>query len=189
MQACAEGNQVLFGTICLDNMGADIEKQVANKVYNDSRAGLLQIGGFPQFDGLLKALKEGSNSTSDKTFSVCVQRQSKLVILQSLASKFVNADATKDSAIEAINKHNSLYNSDGDFWEEDERTGPLQMCCFVWNVFPFLHPSAPPLLAGQGMIDEANLLPSASKSSRQTCSKKRMWLLWRIRFLLAKLLY
>lgn len=98
---------------------------MANKVYNDCRLGTLQISGFPQFDALLRSLKEGSSHSTAQTFNVCTLQQSKLIILQSLASKFVNAEATKDAAIEAINNHNSKYNEDGCFWEEDERTGLL----------------------------------------------------------------
>lgn len=103
-------------------MGDDIQKRVANKIYNDCRSGALQISNFPQFDGLLKALKEGSSTGTSRSYNVCVQQQSRLVILQSLASKFVNGETTKDDAIEAINKHNASYIDGGSFWEEDERT-------------------------------------------------------------------
>ena len=87
--------------------------------------GPYRFRGFPQFDALLRSLKEGSSHSTAQTFNVCTLQQSKLIILQSLASKFVNAEATKDAAIEAINNHNSKYNEDGCFWEEDERTGLL----------------------------------------------------------------
>ena len=103
-------------------LGDDIQKRVANKVYNDCRSGTLQIASFPQFDGLLKSLKEGCSTATSRSYSVCTQQQSRLVILQSLASKFVDGEVTKDAAIEVINKHNAEYNADGSFWEEDERT-------------------------------------------------------------------
>ena len=62
----------------------------------NAEQGVLSVQGFPQFDTLIKALKEGNVSREGRSFNVCVQQGEKLVVLQSFASKFTDADVTKD---------------------------------------------------------------------------------------------
>ena len=53
---------------------------------------------------------------------VCAQQGADLVILQSFASKFMDADATKDDAMKLITEHNEKFNSGGEFWQQDQRS-------------------------------------------------------------------
>ena len=46
----------------------------------------------------------------------------RLVILQSLAQKWIDTESTKERAMEIIEGHNKEFNPDGQFWLE-ERTG------------------------------------------------------------------
>ena len=120
-QEVADGARVLCGTMVLDSFDDAIKRRVANYIYEKCRSKQLTLQGFPEFGPLLEALKEGHSSTSQRTYQVCVAQQSKLVILQSLAKKFVDAETTKDRAMELINEHNAQYNENGDFWLSDER--------------------------------------------------------------------
>ena len=52
---------------------------------------------------------------------MCAQQQSNLLILQTYANKFVEAEITKDSAVTIIKEHNEKYNQNGDFWQAEER--------------------------------------------------------------------
>lgn len=116
----------------MDLTQESIEKRIATKVYNDCRTGNLSIQGFPKFDDLIRSLKEGPSQSQGRSYAVCSQQGSHLVILQSLASKFVDSEITKDSAMEVIQAHNNKYNVDGDFWLSEERpdySHLIAMCC------------------------------------------------------------
>lgn len=112
----------MCGTVCLDFSQEVIQRRIANKVFNECRAGVLSVQGFPQFDTLIKALKEGNVSREGRSFNVCVQQGEKLVVLQSFASKFTDADVTKDDAMKLITEHNEKFNSGGDFWQQEHRS-------------------------------------------------------------------
>lgn len=120
-EAAAEGNRFLCGTICLDTLQETIEKRIATKLFNDCRSGSLQIHGFPQFDGLIKTLKDGNAQASTRNYEVCIQQNGKLIILQSFAAKFTESEITKDDAVALIKEHNEKYNVDGAFWMSEER--------------------------------------------------------------------
>ncbi|CAL1142471.1 unnamed protein product [Cladocopium goreaui] len=123
--ACAEESRVLCGTICLDQFGEQqIEKRIAEKIYNDSRTGSLQISGFPQFDSLISAIKQGSNPRENRNYQVCTQKGDRLLVLQSYAAKFMDSDVTKDEATQAIEDHNKVFNQGGNFWEDDMTPEP-----------------------------------------------------------------
>lgn len=126
-EACAEGNRYLCGTVCLDVAPEAVEKRIATKLYNDCRTGAMTINGFPQFDGLIRNLKDGISQREGRTYNVCVQQGDRLVVLQSVASKFTESELTKDQAVEMIKEHNKLYNCDGEYWLEDERPAMLVM--------------------------------------------------------------
>ena len=120
-QACGEGNRTLCGTVCLDTTQESIEKRVAQKLCNDCRTGSLTIAGFPQFDGVIRALKEGSQPSEARNYSVCCQQGDRLVVLQAFASKFMESDVTKDEAKALIEEHNKKFNDGGSFWLEEQR--------------------------------------------------------------------
>ena len=107
--------------MCLDLTEEQIEKRIAEKIYNDARTGSLQISGFPQFDTLISAIKQGSIPRESRNFNVCVQQGERLLVLQSFAAKFMEGETTKDAATDVINRHNEQYNNGGEFWEDDMR--------------------------------------------------------------------
>lgn len=139
-QACSEGNRTLCGTVALDLAQEMIEKRIATKLYTDCRTGALTIKGFPNIDPVLKALKEGQSSTSGRSFNVCQQQGSKLLVVQSYASKFLENEITKDDAKALIDVHNSKFNVGGDFWQsEDTRLRKptnhyVNVLCFKYHV-------------------------------------------------------
>jgi hypothetical protein len=110
------------GPFVLTSLGKQIEKRIAEKIYNDSRNGSLQISGFPQFDSLISAIKQGSNPRENRNYQVCTQQGDRLLVLQSYAAKFMDSDVTKDEATQAIEDHNKVFNQGGNFWEDDMRT-------------------------------------------------------------------
>ena len=60
---------------------------------------------------------------TDTSFKVCKAKGEKLVILQSLARKWLEFEGTKDAAREILAKHNSTFNNEcaDDYLEDDER--------------------------------------------------------------------
>lgn len=126
-EACTEGNRVLCGSICLDIGEDQIQKRIAEKIYNDCRGGSLQVQGFPQFDTLINAIKQGATQRETRSYNVCTQQGERLLVLQSFAAKFMEVDSLKDSATETIEDHNRQYNEGGEFWEDDMRTS-VQQC-------------------------------------------------------------
>ena len=52
-----------------------------------------------------------------------MQQHSRLKILESMASKWVNTESLKDRAMDLIEKHNSLFNPDAEMWVEDRSMG------------------------------------------------------------------
>eukprot|EP00438_Fugacium_kawagutii_P031749 Skav206267 [mRNA] locus=scaffold8121:279:8933:- [translate_table: standard] len=111
-----EGNDCICGTMNLDSSGSDIVTLVGNKLYEGCRAGRLQIPNFPQFDPLLNALKAGYTTEKEQAFRVTMQKADSLLILESLASKWVDSEFTSEKAKEIIEAHNAEYNASQEFW-------------------------------------------------------------------------
>ena len=98
--------------------------RVANRVHDHCRSNVLSLPGFPDFNPIVQALKANHVPDRQKSFRVSVQQHDRLVILQSLAQKWIESDSTKERALEVISEHNAEYNPDGKYWLE-ERTGPV----------------------------------------------------------------
>lgn len=112
----AEGRNTICATICLESSGSDLVSRIGNAIYDQCRAGRLAIPGFPAFDPLLAALKAGCNVERTGTFKVSCQRGDSLLVLESLAQKWINDPLTADRAAEAIKNHNDEFNKTSDYW-------------------------------------------------------------------------
>ena len=104
----------------LDKGAESLQQRVANKLYESSRAGSVEVANFPEYKNLLSALQHVQPSENQSSYQVTVQRHDKLLVLSALASKFLGSDDFKDEATELIQKHNESFNQDGDFMSEPE---------------------------------------------------------------------
>ena len=118
-QELAEGKNFVCGCVSLENSGSDLVTRIANEVYNGCRAGRLNLSGFPTFDPILQALKTSNVTEREKAFRVTVQQHNKLLILESLAKRWLDHEHTREQAEQVINDHNKEYNEDGEFLAAD----------------------------------------------------------------------
>ena len=109
----------MCGTICLESSGSDLITRVGNAVYEQCRGGQLSVPGFPAFDPVLQALRAGCAVERSSTYKVCCQRAGNLLVLESLAQKWVTNPLTADRALETIKGHNDEFNASGDYWITD----------------------------------------------------------------------
>ena len=121
-QEVADGGRVSCATIVLDAFSDGINRRVGNCIYDRCRAKTLTLPGFLDFDPLIRSLKDGQAQQTTREYQVCVPQQANLIVLQSLAKKFVDAETTKEAATNLIQSHNEKFNPNGDFWLSDERT-------------------------------------------------------------------
>lgn len=82
----------------------------------------MSLPGFPNFEPIISGLKSNQPVDRQKSFRVSVQQMDRLVILQSLAQKWVDTESTRERALEIIADHNNQFNADGSYWME-ERPG------------------------------------------------------------------
>ena len=116
-QEMTEGHRVLCASVVLDKPHEPLLQRVANRVYEDSRAQRLKICGFPDYGPVIAALKDANNCESNKEFEVTTKKHDRLVILQSLAAKWLET-SFKAEVLEAIEAHNVKFNPDGEYWHE-----------------------------------------------------------------------
>lgn len=107
----------------LGSSGSDLANRLSNKIYELCRSKTIDLPAFPDFAPTLNALREGCTAQTTGNFKVCVQQHSRLKILESMASKWVNTESLKDRAMDLIEKHNSLFNPDAEMWVEDRSMG------------------------------------------------------------------
>lgn len=105
----------------MDSSGSDIVTLVGNKLYEACRAGRLQINNFPQFDPILNALKAGYSTNKEESFRVSVQKADSLLILESMARKWMDNEHTSERCKEIVENHNEEYNSTQEFWLAENR--------------------------------------------------------------------
>ena len=118
----ADGRRVLCGNVVLDKPPEGLMQRVANKVYENSRCGALRLTGFPDYNPVIAALKDSKPDDGGKQYQVTVKKHNRLVILESLASKWLTTEF-KDEVTMEIESHNQKYNLDGEYWHEVERWG------------------------------------------------------------------
>ena len=135
-QEIADKKEMHCATLMLDQSGAEIQSRVSNQLYEWCRNDKIQLGNFPNFGPLIAALREGANPSSTKSYRVCTQQGTRLLILESLASKWTETECTKDRATSEITAHNELYNKDGDFWFADvaRTSGGSDFWILFWGV-------------------------------------------------------
>ena len=71
LQENTTGSRYLCASVTLDVNGDHLTKGVAHAVYDKCRAGSLEMPGFPNFDGLLNALRAGATSVAPAEYQVC----------------------------------------------------------------------------------------------------------------------
>lgn len=101
----------------LDKQHEDLVLRVANKVYEDCRGGHLKVTGFPDYGPVTSAIRETQPSNEQKQYQVTLKKHDRLVVLQSLASKWMDTEF-KDEVVAAIEAHNSKFNPEGEYWHE-----------------------------------------------------------------------
>ena len=119
IQDICEGRNAFCTSLCIDNTGSEMLNRLGNRVYELARCKTLSLPGFPDFEPLLSALKSGHTPDRQKSYRVSVQQQDRLIILETLAKKWMDHEATKDRATDMINDHNNEFNPDGVFWMEE----------------------------------------------------------------------
>ena len=116
-----ESRKTVCASMVWGNTGGDLLSRLSNRIYEACRAKSIQIAAFPDFGPTIAALKSEQAPSTTTTFRVCVQQQSKLKILESMATKWVNTDSLKDKAMELIELHNAKYNINGEMLFQDRR--------------------------------------------------------------------
>ena len=124
VQEIADGKEMRCATLSLDQSGADIQSRISNRVYEWCRTQKMKLGNFPDFGPLITSLREGANPSSTKSYRVCTQQAGRLLILESLAAKWLEHENTKDRANAEIAAHNASFNLDGEFWFSDVSRTP-----------------------------------------------------------------
>ncbi|CAK9006167.1 unnamed protein product [Durusdinium trenchii] len=115
LEDLADGKTSACGTMCLDNSGSDIMCRLGNTLYSSARAGRVSLTGFPDISPIVASIKSGAPTNSEKTYKVTSQVANRLMILQSLATKFIEEPTTKDRAEAEIASHNERFNKDGQY--------------------------------------------------------------------------
>ena len=122
-QEISDNARVLCASVILDSKPDHLQQYLANAVYEACRGNQIRLNGFPDFTPLIQGLKEASPELESRPFQVCVKRGSKLLVLGSLANKWLQSEQFGPEATAIVEHHNSRFNVDGDFVEEvAERT-------------------------------------------------------------------
>ena len=121
----------------LDRGAESLKQHVANKVYEKCRAGDggLDVANFPDYKPLVSALQANQPEIAPPEYQVTIQRHDKLVILSSLANKFLENEEFKVEAANLIAEHNGVFNKDGDYLAEPKPNRTLQQCIYtLWAI-------------------------------------------------------
>ena len=153
-----------------------LQERIANQIYEMCRSGRLQIPAFPDYSHLVHALSNLEPEAHQDNFEVTVKKHDKLLILQSLAAKWLDHVDFNAQTHQLIESHNTHYNQDGDFWHADQETGrrDLQPRNFdttrkllrlsnLTSFFCIFHVplSSPPL---PGLVEKTSVLSKGSSS-------------------------
>ena len=114
-QESAAGSKCVSASICLDNSGQDIVNRLMTRAFEECRAGRISLGQFPDFNPLLQALRQTQvrRTESTKNYKVTTQVHDKLLILESLATKWLQNESTAMQCQEVIDAHNKEFNPEG----------------------------------------------------------------------------
>lgn len=123
LQEVAANERVLCASVVLDQKPEPLQQHLATAVYEACRAGDLKLAQFPDFATPIQRLKEVKPDTAGHQYQVCVRRGDSLVVLGTYANKWLQSDEFKGHTKQIIEGHNTQYNKNGEFVEEEERTG------------------------------------------------------------------
>ena len=122
-QEISDHVRILCASVILDSKPDHLQQYLANAVYEACRGNQIRLSGFPDFSPLIQGLKEAAPEVEPRPFQVCVKRGPKLVVLGSLANKWLQSEQFGPEANALVEDHNKRFNVDGDFVEETaERT-------------------------------------------------------------------
>ena len=119
LEEVSHNARFLCASVLLDQKPDHLQQYLANAVYEACRAGDLKLPNFPDFGVLIQGLKESTPEADTYNYQVCAKRGSKLVVLGSLANKWLQSDEFGAEATSLIEHHNKTFNIDGDFVEEE----------------------------------------------------------------------
>lgn len=111
---------MLCANVVLDRPADSLMQMLGNKIYEACRADQLKIAGFPLFGPAISAIKDARPADDSRQYAVCVRKHDRLVVLQSLAEKWMSTDF-KDQTSAELESHNARFNKDGEFWHQDEQ--------------------------------------------------------------------
>ena len=113
------GFKTASASICLDSSGQDIVNRLMTKTFDECRAQRISLPGFPDFSPILQALRRNQSvPNTSKTYRVTTQVHDKLLILQSLASKWLANETLSAQCQELVDEHNQNFNPGGGFMME-----------------------------------------------------------------------
>ena len=118
---------MISASVMLDKPAEELGVRLSNQIYESCRAGSLELQNFPNFEPTIAALKAGSARRESGEYKVCRQQGTKLVVLESLATKFLETETLSERASDLIKAHNDTYNADGDYMASDRRGGGCHM--------------------------------------------------------------
>lgn len=93
-------------------------------MYESCRSEQLKVVGFPNYAPLVQAIQNLKPSESTTTYEVTIKKHDRLVVLKSLASKWLESEF-KDETVTLLEQHNKDFNADGEYWHETEER-PIQ---------------------------------------------------------------
>ena len=117
----------------MDKPSDQLVQRVANRVYDACRANQLKIIGFPQFQTVVTAIQNVAPESDSKQYQVTVRKHDRLVVLEALASKWLDTEF-KDETVQEIETHNERFNSGGEYWHAEEERPPFVVLLFWVNL-------------------------------------------------------
>eukprot|EP00435_Cladocopium_sp_Y103_P023953 s3522_g5.t2 len=119
------GSRLICASVALDTSVDELNKRLAHSVYDKCRAGSLCVQGFPSFEPIVQALRNGATEVNQPEYQVCAPvGDGKLAVLQAFAQKFLDDESTSQRASELITEHNNRFNEGGDFLKEEQTRIP-----------------------------------------------------------------
>ena len=106
----------------MDQSGQDLLSRLSNKTYEQCRAGNLSLPGFPDFGPPIAALRNETTSEGSKTYRVTCQVHDRLLILESLATRWLQDENTSEDAKMVLDAHNKEYNTSGEMMTDRTHT-------------------------------------------------------------------
>ena len=117
---------MLCTSVVLDRGPEELVQRLSNKVYDMCRANTLTLVGFPLFGPVVAAIQEARVETPSTQFQVTVKKHDRLVILQSLAEKWMTTEF-KDATVQEVEAHNQKFNKGGEYWHQEEQRPGVNM--------------------------------------------------------------